>query len=283
MSPDPMVGKVVLVTGGGKGIGRETARLLGRMGAHVYICGRNEAALAATVESFLAEGLRAAYRACDVRDPESCRSLVEKIRDDAGRLDILVNNAGMSMRGSLERSAPEVLRAMVEINFLGAAYVTKYAVPLLRSSRGSVVFVSSLSALHGLPEVGAYGASKLALKALAESLRAELRGSGVHVGIVHVGFTENDPDKVVYRQDGSLVPLGKRKNGHTQRQVAERIVGLIEGRKREATLTALGRLAAFAFRFFPGLSDWAIERFAGRSGQYGSVNGDRSGAPPDGP
>lgn len=268
-------GKVALVTGGGKGIGRETARELGRRGAAVHICGRDAGPLAAAAASFAAEGIKAGFSVADVRDPKACERLIGEVESKYGRMDMLVNNAGMSMRGFLEETDPSVMAAMAEINFLGAAYMAKYSIPALRKSQGSVVFVSSLTALHGLPQVGPYGASKAALKALAESLRIELRPSRVHVGIVHVGFTENDPDKKVYARDGSLAPIGERRNSQTQAQVARSIVGLIEARRRESTLTGLGKLAHVVYRLFPGAVDWILGRYVRESGQFGSVNADK--------
>ncbi len=268
-----LTGRVALITGGAKGIGRETARALSALGARVVLGGRAESALAAAVKDLRSAGTEADYFVADVRDPQACLATVDFVRRTAGRLDILVNNAGMSMRGPVENTDPTVTRSMMEINFLGAAYMTHYAIPLLKESRGSVVFVSSLSALHGLPYIAPYGASKLALRGLAESLRAELRPAGVHVGIVYVGFTENDPDKVIYGQSGELTILPKRRNSHSQGQAAAAIVQAILRRKASATLTAIGRVAAFVFRFFPRLSDWAISSFAGKSGKYGSMNG----------
>lgn len=271
MNPRPLAGKVALVTGGGKGIGRETARALSALGARILISGRSAEALAAAVESLRSAGGEADGFVADVRDPEACLRTIQFARERAGRLDILVNNAGMSMRGPVEDTDPRVMLSMMEINFLGAAYMTRYAIPLLRESHGSVVFISSLSALHGLPYIATYGASKLALRGLAESLRAELRPAGVHVGIVYVGFTENDPGKLIYGADGSLSPLPGRRNSHSQGQAARAIVRSILARRPSATLTAIGHVSAFVFRFLPRLSDWAVCRFAGRSGMYGGT------------
>lgn len=262
-------GKIVLITGGSKGIGRETARLFGRCGAHIYICGRRREALDAVELRLTEEGSIVKSLQADVRDPEACHSLIETIEQTEGRLDILINNAGMSMRGSVKETDPSVFRNMVDINYLGAAYITHFAIPLLQASRGSIVFISSLSALHGLPMIGAYGSSKLALSGFSQSLRAELRTDGVHVGIVYVGFTENDSDKVVYAKDGSLVPLKRPRSSHSQVQVAEKVISCVLRRKKEMTLTRIGHLAAFAFRFFPGLSDVLVGKFAAKSDMFG--------------
>ena len=262
-------GKVVLVTGGNKGIGRETARVFGQLGARLFICGREVESLSLVKDSFEREGIVVTSVQTDVRDPEACARLIDTIKAEAGRLDVVVNNAGMSMRGSLEETSVEVVRAMMEINFLGAAYITHFAIPLLKASKGSVVFISSLSALHGLPAIAPYGASKSALRALSESLRAELYHDQVHVGLVHVGFTQNDPGKVGYGKDGEPILIRRPHNSNTQMQVAEKIVYCVRKRRPELVLTSLGKLAGFAYRFFPRLSDLIISRSAGKSSMYG--------------
>lgn len=262
-------GKVVLVTGGNKGIGRETARALGQLGARLFICGREIESLSSVKDSFEREGIVVTSVQTDVRDPEACERLIDTIKAEAGRLDVVVNNAGMSMRGSLEETSVEVVRAMMEINFLGAAYITHFAIPLLKASKGSVVFISSLSALHGLPSIAPYGASKLALRALSESLRAELYHDQVHVGLVHVGFTQNDPGKVGYGKDGASILIQRPHNSNTQLQVAEKIVYCIRKRRPELVLTPLGKLAGFVYRFFPRFADLLISRSAVKSSLYG--------------
>ena len=268
MKDSCLSGRIILVTGGGKGIGREITRISGTLGATVYICGRNLEALQKSAGEMSEDGRKVVPVQTDVRDPEACRKLIERIRSETGKLDAVINNAGMSMRGSLEETDPSVVRAMFEINVLGAAYITRYAIPMLKESKGSVIFISSLSALHGLPFIGPYGSSKLALKGLSESLRAELHPSGVHVGIVHVSFTENDPNKVVYGNDGSMISLNRSRNTHTQAQTAERVVRCLVKRKNEMTLSAMGKGAAFLYRFFPRLSDFLISRFSANSAMF---------------
>jgi len=123
-----MSGKVVLISGGSKGIGRETARIFVQRGERVFICARDQQALAAAVGSL---GPQTVALQADIRDPEQCKAVIQSIKEQAGRLDVLINNAGMSMRGSLLETDVAVLKAMAEINYLGAAYLTHYALPLL--------------------------------------------------------------------------------------------------------------------------------------------------------
>jgi short-subunit dehydrogenase len=257
-------GKVVLVTGGSRGIGRETARLFAKHGALLYICGRSRDALEKSAAELEKDGATVIPVQCDITDPEAARKMIEQISREAGRLDVLINNAGMSMRGSVEETSAEVISIMAAINYLGPAYVTHYALPLLKNSRGSIVFVSSITALYGLPFVGAYGAGKMAFRGFAQSLRAEVFRSGVHVGIVNVGLTENDPEKQMYGSDGSLLPLPRRRNSHSQQKVAACIYRCTVRRKREMTLTFTGNAAAFLFRYFPPLTDFILTRFSGK-------------------
>ncbi|MCK9287748.1 MAG: SDR family NAD(P)-dependent oxidoreductase [Sphaerochaetaceae bacterium] len=246
---------VVLVTGGNKGIGKETAREFCKLGCFVYICGRDKTTLEATKEEFLKDHYSIEALECDIRDYQSCSQLIATVITQKGRLDVLVNNAGMSMRGSIEASSCNIIEEMMKVNYLGPVALTHYAIGPLKKSRGSIVFISSLTALHGLPEVGPYGAAKLALKNLSESLRAELYQDDVHVGILHVGFTDFDSGKVIYDNNGKLIPLKRAKNHQTRNEVARQVLVCVRRRKKEMTLTALGKTASFLYRHFPRTSD----------------------------
>lgn len=267
-----MSNRVVLITGGSKGIGREIARELSSRGDIVYICARNLEALEATRRMLDPTGTRVFAIQADVSDPDECRQAVDAVISGQGHLDVLVNNAGMAMRGEFAETEPAVMEAMVAINLLGPAYMTRHALAHLKESRGSVLFISSLAALHGLPRIALYGAGKGGLSTLSESLRAEVHAEGVHVGLIHVGFTENDPDKVVYASDGTLVTLSVRKNSQTQVQTARAIVRALDRRRNVVVLTGLGALAAISYRLFPRLSDFLIRRFAGRSSRYAETD-----------
>ncbi|MDD4841371.1 MAG: SDR family NAD(P)-dependent oxidoreductase, partial [Sphaerochaetaceae bacterium] len=133
---------VVLVTGGNKGIGKETAREFCKLGCFVYICGRDKTTLEATKEEFLKDHYSIEALECDIRDYQSCSQLIATVITQKGRLDVLVNNAGMSMRGSIEASSCNIIEEMMKVNYLGPVALTHYAIGPLKKSRGSIVFIS---------------------------------------------------------------------------------------------------------------------------------------------
>ncbi len=261
--------KVALVTGGSKGIGREVTRLLLNEGIIVYILGRDEHALQRAKDQLGSANLFTIQG--DVSDPAVGKRAIEEIIKTHARLDLLVNNAGMSMRGRVADTEPRVVETMININYLGSSYLTYWALPHLIDTKGSVIFTSSLVALHGIAKVASYAAAKGALSAYSESLRAEVSPLGVHVGIIYVGFTENDPNKVIYDSQGRLIPLVKRKNSHSQGDVAKKMLTMITKRKKRMVLTPLGKFSSILYRLLPNLSDWIITRFNPTDKQYGEV------------
>lgn len=260
--------KVALITGGSKGIGREVARLCLKEGMIVYILGRDREALEETADLLDPHKKSLFSIQADVTDHLACERAIDEVITRHGRLDILINNAGMSMRGRVGETTPEVIDTMIRINFLGSAYMTYYALSHITRQKGSIIFTSSLVALHGIPKVASYAAGKGALTAYTESLRAEVSSKGVHIGILYVGFTENDPKKVIYKADGTLIPIAQRKNAHTQEDVAGYMLKMIKRRKKRMILTPLGHFSSFLYRFFPNLSDWIIARFNPTDAQY---------------
>jgi NAD(P)-dependent dehydrogenase (short-subunit alcohol dehydrogenase family) len=256
-----LAGKTAVITGSSRGIGRETARLLAGLGCRVVLNGRSPDALERARREIASAGAAVVAVAGDVGDAPAAEALIRAAVESFGGVDILINNAGISMRGGFDRLAPQVLQQVVQTNILGALYPTLYALPELEKRRGSVLFVSSLAGLHGLPMVSVYSLSKMALTGLAQSLRAEVGHRGVHVGIVHVGFTENDPDKRVLAADGSLQPI-TRASHSTQRQAAGRIVAALLRRRYRTVLTPAGKLFALAARFFPAAVDRVMSRVA---------------------
>jgi len=257
-----MRGKVAIVTGSSMGIGKATAQLLAEKGAKVVINGRTESRLLETKQVFSDKGYEVMAVAADISCPEGAKQLVDQTMQEFGKIDILVNNAGMSSRGYFDELAPEVFEEIMKINFLGCMYPTKFAEPHLAASQGSVVFISSVAGIRGLPETSIYCASKMALTSMAESLRVELSDKDIHVGIVYVGITKNDPGKKVINKDGTYLLLKDRAKRKTQtpERVASAIVRLIEKRRFKTILTFLGKMNALANVLFPRLVDRILIR-----------------------
>lgn len=256
----PLAGQVALVTGSESGIGRETARALCRQGAAVVLNGRQPERLEQARRALAAEGFRVASCVADVTDYAACERLVGTAIAHFGRLDVLVTNASISMRAYFADMQPDVFRQVLDSNVYGSVYPLKAALPYLVKTRGSVTFISSISALNGMPSGSAYCAGKAALANLAHTLRLELATTGVHFGVVHIGFTQNDPDKRVLDAAGQPVPIAHRppRWQKSQAQVAAIILRHIRRRRRRTVISALGRLILVVHALLPRLGDWVV-------------------------
>jgi len=262
--------KVVIITGGSRGIGRETAKLFAQERAQVIITGRREEELKKTCSFIQSNGGNCDYFQGDVTDIDDCQRIVEAVIEKYHQLDILINNAGMSMRGLFEETHLDLFHKIMDINFGGAVNMTKFALPSLIESKGSVVFISSLSGLKGIPGIAPYCTAKMALTGFAESLRAEVYRHQVHVGIIYVGFTENDDDKTIYSATGERIPLHRPINNDTQQGVAKNVLKSVQKRKSVMYLTLLGKVAKIFYQFFPRLSSYFLRKMAMKSEMYKS-------------
>ncbi len=182
--------KVVLITGGSSGIGRATALRLAGRGARVAVLGRNKAALDEVVQQAQERGGEALAVPADVTDPDQVRQAVEATVARFGRLDILICSAGLSMRTYFDQSDLAALEQVMRVNFFGTLYATHFALPHVKKTRGSLVALSSLTGLRGIPSYALYGASKFGIQGLYEALRLELKPDGVHVGVLAPGFVD---------------------------------------------------------------------------------------------
>jgi len=247
--------KTAIVTGSGMGIGKAIALELCKAGANVVLNGRNAERLEKTYQEFLQKGFTVVAVAGDVTKVSDCNVIIQKAIDSFGDIHILVTNAGVSMRERFENLQPEVFSQIIESNINGSAFPTLVALPHLKKTKGSVVFISSAAGMIGLPTASAYSAGKMALTALAQSLKIEMASSGVHIGIVHVGFTQNDVEKRVLNATGDLVPVASRPAylQQTQEQVARSVLSTIRNRKFKVVLSLVGKINAFVVRFFPSL------------------------------
>ncbi|AMJ64823.1 hypothetical protein AXW84_04800 [Hymenobacter sp. PAMC 26628] len=256
----PLAGQVALITGSESGIGRETARAFCQQGAAVVLNGRQAARLEATRQALAAEGYQVAACVADVTDYAAAERLIATAIDAFGRLDILVTNASISMRAYFRDLTPEVFRQVLDSNVYGSVYPLKAALPHLIRAQGSVTFISSISALNGMPSGSAYCAGKAALANLAHTLRLELADTGVHFGVVHIGFTQNDADKRVLDAAGQPVPIAHRppRWQKTQAEVAAIILRHVRRRRRRTVISALGRLILVVHTLLPRLGDWVV-------------------------
>jgi NAD(P)-dependent dehydrogenase (short-subunit alcohol dehydrogenase family) len=255
-----LAGKVAIVTGSESGIGRETARTLCESGAAVVLNGRNAERLEHTRQTLAAAGHTVASCVADVTDYAACERLVQTAIAHFGQLDILITNASISMRAYFADMAPDVFRQVLDSNVYGSVYPLKAALPHLTRTQGSVTFISSISALNGMPSGSAYCAGKAAVANLAHTLRLELADTGIHFGVVHIGFTQNDPEKRVLDAHGQPVPIAHRppRWQKSQAQVAAIIVRHVRKRRQRTVISALGRIIVLVHTYLPRLGDWVV-------------------------
>ena len=263
------VGRVALVSGCSSGIGRVIAGHLVRAGWVVY------AGLRRGHDAQAGDGLRALGLyplALDVTDHTLCAAAIEQIAAERGRLDALVNNAGVDALGALEDQPEHALRSVMEVNFFGAMALTRHALPLMRRGRRTtIVMVSSLSGLLGLPGSSAYCASKFALEGAAEALRNEVGRFGVRVCLIEPGgFASAMSSKRVlaadYPPDSPYLPMLKHLAGAPPSladpaPVAQLVLSIIESPAPRLRYAA-GSQAALVVARLATLDDESRQRYA---------------------
>lgn len=250
-------GKNVIVTGASSGIGLALAREFAASGANVMLGARSDGKLKEAVAAIREAGGTADYVVTDVVVEEDCRRLVESAVAAYGGVDILICNAGLSMRALFDDVDLSVLHRLMDVNFWGAVNCCKYALPYLQRSHGSIVGVSSVAGLHGLPGRTGYSASKYAMTGFLETLRIENMKKGLHVMIACPGFTASNVRFSALTADGSQQGETPRNEAKmmTPEQVARIIMRGIKRRKRLCLMEYEGRLTHFIKKFSPALLD----------------------------
>jgi short-subunit dehydrogenase len=181
--------KVVFITGASSGIGKGVALEIAARGAHLGLLARREELLNELVDEARARGVKAIAIAADVRDAKAVREAADRVRNELGPIDILIANAGIGTSDHALLLTPEHAANVISINVLGAVNsVAAVLAEMMERKRGRLVAISSLAAYRGLAKSAAYCASKAALSSYFESLRIDLRDSGVGVTIIHPGF-----------------------------------------------------------------------------------------------
>ncbi len=252
-----MKDKVVIITGGSSGIGKALAAEFGARGSKILITGRNQHDLDKVVHELQQKGVTITGFRGDVSVEEDNKRMAEETIEKYGTIDVLINNAGISMRALFEEADVEVLKKVMNINFLGVVYATKYCLPEIIRNRGSIIGISSIAGFRGLPGRTGYSASKFALNGFLEALRLELAPKGTHVLTACPGFTATNIRKRALTKDGSVQGESPREEGNmmTAEECAHYIYGATLKRRRTLVLTTQGKLAVFMNKWLPGLAD----------------------------
>ncbi|MFH2202716.1 MAG: SDR family oxidoreductase [Elusimicrobiota bacterium] len=257
MSLQELRGKTVLVTGASSGIGRAAAQAFAAHGCRLALAARRADKLASLAESLEAKGVETLVLTCDVRERDRAREAVDAVIRRWGRLDILLNNAGVHDLDIFERQDLDLIEDMVRTNLFGTMYTTHAALPgMRRQGSGHIVNVASIAGLTGLPWMSVYSASKFAVVGFTESLRRELRGSGVRL----TAFCPGTVDTAMAAEPLKDAELRKTVQPKTPEETAERIVRAVRSGAPEVVF---GEASAFVLRlarFFPRFTDWFMHR-----------------------
>jgi dehydrogenase/reductase SDR family protein 7B len=248
-----MKNKIVIITGASSGIGEACAIEFANRGANIVITARNLDKLNAVAAKIKKIGVEVLVVKCDVSIQSECENMVKEAVSKFGRIDTLINNAGISMRAVFNVMDVDVLERVMNINFYGTVYCTKYALPYILKNKGSIVGVSSIAGYVGLPARTGYSASKFAMQGFLEALRTENLRNSLHVMVACPGFTASNIRNTALSSDGSVQGESPRDEQKmmTSEEVAQHIVNGVEKRKRTLILTSQGKLVVFLSKWFP--------------------------------
>jgi short-subunit dehydrogenase len=258
---DQMQDKVVVITGGSDGIGKALVELYLNNGAKVATCARNYQKLYQLQSANTGKPLF--IHATDVSKEIDCKGFIDAVIKEFGTIDILINNAGVSMRALVQDVDFETIKRVMDINFWGTVYCTKFALNHIIKNKGSIVGVSSIAGYRGLPGRSGYSASKYAVNGWLEALRTELLESGTNVMWVCPGFTSSNIRNAALNSKGESQGESPMDEGAmmSSEECAIHIANAIQKRKRTLVLTFTGKRAVFMNKFFPALADKLVRKF----------------------
>ncbi len=253
--------KTIVITGASDGIGAEIARQLAaahRANIALVLAARNEDTLNKVAAQCRDLGAKAIAVKTDVSDHLQCQQLIAAGVAQFGRIDALINNAGISAQALLDDVSPDDLawyEDLMRVNLWGSVWCTHAALPHIKQSRGSIVAVSSLAGLFGVPGRTAYCASKFAMTGFFEALRVELKPAGVSVTTAYPGVVAT---QIRYRGlNASGQPAGvsglKEDNVMSVETCAQLILSAMDQRKREVVMTSKGKLGRWLKLIVPGV------------------------------
>lgn len=255
-----MKDKVVIITGGSSGIGKALAGEFGAHGSKIMVTGRNGYNLDKTVNELRERGITITGFRGDVGIEEDNKRMAEEALEKYGTIDVLINNAGISMRALFQDADVDVVRRVMNTNFFGMLYATKYCMPEIVKNKGSIIGISSIAGFRGLPGRTGYSASKFALNGFLEALRLELAPTGTHVLTACPGFTSTNIRVRALTKNGTTQGESPREEGNmmSAEECAQYIYAATVKRRRTLVLTAQGKLAVFMNKWLPGLVDRVV-------------------------
>lgn len=258
--------KTIIITGASSGIGKALAKELAKRGANLVLGARQYVTLCEITSALEKQySIKALAVQADVSKEEDCAQLIKQALLTFGKIDVLINNAGLSMRALFNDLDLSVLKNLMDVNFWGTVYCTKYALPEILKSKGSIVGVSSIAGYRGLPGRTGYSSSKFAMNGFMEALRTELLKTGVHVMVACPGFTTSNIRVAALAKDGTSHGETSMEEGKmmSAEEVAVRISDGIANRKRTLIMTGQGKLAVWMNKLFPAFTDKKVfELFA---------------------
>lgn len=249
--------KVIIITGASSGIGLATARLFAGMGAKLSLAARSIDRLESLASELTDDRSRILCIRTDVSVEEDCRRLIEETVRRFGKIDILINNAGISMRAPFMDVNMEVIKKLMNVNFWGTVYCTKYALPEILKTKGSIAGVISTAGYVAIPGRTGYVTSKYAIRGFLETLRIEHLNDGINILVFAPGYTASNVRNAALLADGSPQGYSPKDEGKlmSAEKVAEKLAYGLYRRKKEMILTALGYWDIWLYRRFPRLMD----------------------------
>jgi len=264
--PSTFTNKIVAITGGTDGIGKALVSAFIEAGAKVATCGRNPDKLYNLQLQNPGKPLHIVE--ADVSVEDDCKKFISSTISTFGGIDILINNAGISMKALVQDTDLATLKKVMDINFWGTVYCTKFSLDEIIKAKGTIVGVSSIAGYRGLPGRSGYSASKHAVNGWLEALRTELLDSGVNVMWVCPGFTTSNIRNMALNEEAK--PQGETTMDESKMMSAEECAGhimhAIEKRKRTLVLTFTGKQTVFLNRFFPKLADKLVRNHFFKNG-----------------
>lgn len=245
--------QTIIITGASSGIGKALAESYSKKGVNIVLAARNIEKLKELETSLNSNITNVLTVKTDVSKEEDCENLIKKTIERFGAIDVLINNAGISMRAAFKDLKLDVIHQVMDINFWGTVYCTKYALPYLLEQKGTVVGVSSIAGYVGLPGRTGYSASKFAMQGFLEVVRRENMKKGLNVLIACPGFTASNIRNSALVADGSAQGETPREEAKmmSAEEVANKIIHAIEKRKRILTMTSQGKLTVFLNKWLP--------------------------------